>query len=319
VRGFLVAATALVACSDRPDDAQLGRWLLEAETRNAAALMQFGVEDWGKSWTVTVEGAVERRLVLDMRELDALATTKIRTANPAESEKGMVVVEYRGVPIATLLERAGARADAIEITAVGFDAFRSPFLAADARRYPGVMLAIERDGAPIPRGEGGPVHVVFPWTDHPAKRDAWPGRLWCWYTTHLIVDTELPRLAVAERTIDAASLAALPPTSIRTRVGYKLLWPTGDVLLHGVRLRDLLPLARGQRIVARGKARKDREGDVMISADEALDHDIIVATHWGEERRPIPASMGGPLTLAYPNDCEHKHWITFLEALELAP
>lgn len=329
MRHLLVVIAFTAACSDRPSDAELDRWRGEAVALNSGRLAAAPKQDFATSWTVTVQGRVGGApLRLSMAELDALATARLSTAAPNNTQDFTEKSAYRGVPVATLLDRAGVPADARDVTIVGFDGFRATIPVADARKYPGIMLAVEKDGKPFARGEGGPVAIVFPWSDHPAMQKTWEGRFWCWYVTDLVVDTEPALVRVGGKAFDAAALAALDQTTIVEEVGYKVNWPAHPIPLHGVRLDRLLSaagveLADGARVIVKGKAPKDHDAKepVAITAANVKAYDILLVTHWGEDKQPVPAHMGGPLTLAYPGECKDEHgekrWVTFVQEIEV--
>jgi len=96
-----------------------------------------------------------RTVELTMGELDALATLEVTFVEP------FVKVEqtFRVVRLADLLERAGiAPDDVVDTIALNDYRFRDDvraLLAAEA------LLAVGRDGGPIPMDAGGPVRLVF--------------------------------------------------------------------------------------------------------------------------------------------------------------
>jgi hypothetical protein len=67
---------------------------------------------------------------------------------------------FAGVPLALLAEEAGIAADAT-VTTIALNGYSyadslSAFVESDA------LIAVFRDGAPIPMDEGGPIRIVFP-------------------------------------------------------------------------------------------------------------------------------------------------------------
>ena len=83
--------------------------------------------------------------------------------NPAERDR---VIDFRGVLVRDLIDRAGPAGDAGELTFVSIDAFRSAVSVADARRFR-MLLAIEADGQPLQRSAGGPIFLVHPHSEQP--------------------------------------------------------------------------------------------------------------------------------------------------------
>jgi len=330
----IALAAAAAACTDRPSDAELDAWRREADDWNARLVLAHGREAREREakerdWTLVVSGqtGTGKDVRLKLADLEPLATTRVRTT-VATDVADKKVVEFRGVRLQDLLERAGMAPGVSEVTCVAFDAYRATVPVEDIRRYP-ILLALERDGQPIPRKQGGPLCLVFPESDHKELRARYTDKFWAWYVTHVIVGTETVRLRVGGREIDLAALDALAQISFEGTVGYKLHWPK-RTMLHGVRLRDALAaaglaLAPGGAVVVRGKPPVDRDpaNPLKLDAADVLAFDILLATRYDDDRRPIPARLGGPVTLALPAQCAAKYgdrrWITFVEEVESAP
>jgi hypothetical protein len=144
----------------------------------------------------------------------------------------------------------------------------------------------------------------------------------------VIFGTEPVRIDVAGQPVDAAALAALPPAVLDVRVNYKVHWPAEPVRLHGVRLDALLDarqitLPPGARVLVQGKApiQRDPAEPLSFAAADLARCEITLATHWGADRAPITARLGGPVTLALSPACAaeygDKYWITFVEHIEV--
>lgn len=317
-----------LACSRGPSAEELDRLLVEARAAEDQAVREHGRGDDRTDWTLEILGQVERPTSLDWSEIEAMHPTEIVTRTPAEDTvRSQYPARWRGVRIDALVDRARPVGEISEVTLFAFDGFRATLQLADARRYP-LILAYSTDGAPIPRAAGGPLYAAYPIDDHPELIPRYDGRFWVFYVTHVVVGTGAPSLRIGERTLDAASLAALPRTTIVETVGYRTGWPSEPVRLEGVRIRDVLasigePLERGQHVrvishapISRGDARPTR-----IRADDVLAEDVILAMWWGEAREPIPARLGGPIALAFPANvgarlAEHD-WLTFIESIEV--
>ncbi len=130
-------------------------------------------------WTLTVEGAVERPLTLDLDDLRRLPSrsqiTLIECAGNGRSgfqpraegtqwdTSAVGVAEWTGVSVATVLERAGLRSDAVEIVFQGGDnrAFQRSLTRAHALE-PEVLLAWAMNGEPLPPEHGYPLRLVVP-------------------------------------------------------------------------------------------------------------------------------------------------------------
>lgn len=212
---------------------------------------------------------------------------------------------------------------------VAIDGFRATVQIADARRYR-MLLAIDADGAPIPRTAGGPIFLVHPFTESgPELREKYPDRFWAFYVTHMVVGTEAPRLDIEGHALDRAALDKLPTTSLDGKVGWKVDWPSDAVHLRGIALVEALAAAGARlpargRIVIRGKAPIHDDPDQPIAIDVA---DLeactpMLAMRWGADEQPIPARLGGPVALAIA-PCAAVYadrlWVTFVEHITVEP
>jgi hypothetical protein len=271
--------------------------------------------------------ATGKPVKLSLPQLQALATTSIWTKEPHNTSNPNTILHFRGVAASTLLDKFGVAPNVTEVTFVARDAFRATVSLADLRQYP-IILALERDGQKISRSDGGPLYLVFPYSKFPQLQPKYPDRFWAFYITDMVVGTEPIKLQVGKRLFDAAALKKLPQVTIEETVGYRIDWPVGKVKLHGVRVRDALAAAgltlpqRGA-IIVRGKSPiyRDTANPIRLEASDINRCDILLATHWDDDRKPIPARMGGPVTLALSSACQtqsdYRHWVTFLEALEV--
>jgi DMSO/TMAO reductase YedYZ molybdopterin-dependent catalytic subunit len=224
-----------------------------------------------------------------------------------------------------LLATAGVHPGVSEVTFVSLDGFRSTVDLDGLRRFD-VLLAIEADGRPIPRDQGGPIFLVFPHSSAPETVARYPERYWSYYVSHIVVGTEAPTLRIGDRVLDAASFAARPQVTRTQTVGWKVHWPSAPTQLRGVALPDLLQAAgvslpAGGRVVVRGKAavHRDPRAPRAIPAAELSRCPYLIVTHSGPHAEPIPARLGGPLALAVPPACDGPHaeplWLTHVEEL----
>lgn len=117
-----------------------------------------------ESWTLSVEGMVDRPFELTFDELLAMATHKeLVTLSCVSNEVGGTLVgnaEWQGVPLATLLERAGVQPDATQVVGRSVDGFTAGFpteLALDGRV---AMVAVGMNGEPLPVRHGFPARLV---------------------------------------------------------------------------------------------------------------------------------------------------------------
>lgn len=325
-----IVALSLTSCKHTPSLAQLEAWHQEAIARNAEQLENSDRQTEQTAWQLWVQGQTKSpSSPLTWAQLQELATTHIPTPDPNYPADPNAILDFRGITVSQLLDRFGVAPDATEVTFVAFDGFRTTISIADLRRYP-IILALERNGKPLSRQQGGPLYLVFPHTQYPELQKKYHSGFWVFYVTHAIVGTEPVRLKIGNRQFDSTAFEKLPRTTLETPVGYKLGWPSGKVMLKGVLLRDAiaaagLKLSSNGAVIIRGKPsiHRDRANPVLLNAAAVQNCDILLATRWGNDLQPIPAPMGGPVTLAFPSSCpmltETPRWVTFVEELEVVP
>ena len=327
----IVLLLSVTACRSTPSEAQLQTWHQEAIARNTQQLTDPANRREQGSWQLAVQGQTKSPTAepLNWEQLQALAQTHVPTQDPSHAADPNAILDFKGIPVSQLLDRFGVAPNATEVTFVAFDAFRATVSIADLRRYP-IILALERNGKPLTRQQGGPLYLVFPHAQYPELKSKYQGGFWVFYVTHAIVGMETVRLKIGNRQFDWAALDKLPQTTLETPVGYKLDWPSGKVKLAGVRLRDALAAAGAKlppngTVIVRGKPPiySDPENPVQLKADAVLKCDILLVTRWGSDRKSIAAKLGGPITLAFPPNCPaltgKERWVTFVEELEIAP
>jgi DMSO/TMAO reductase YedYZ molybdopterin-dependent catalytic subunit len=144
----------------------------------------------GSDWRLRVGGAVQNELTLSLADLRALpartVTATLECAGNGRSylrpqargvqwQLGAVSnAEWTGVPLATVLDRAGVRAAAVEVVLQGADRgtiatetelgsihFARSLPVARAR-HEDVLLAYRMNGADLPTNHGFPVRVLVP-------------------------------------------------------------------------------------------------------------------------------------------------------------
>ncbi len=330
------AIAGLSACRNRPADAQLEEWRQEAIARNAELVKDRANQATEQEWQLLVQGSTKSGETVRLRwpQLKALAVTRLQTRLPFKTSEIEGIVDFRGILVSTLLDKFVAGEDS-EVTFIASNAYRATVNVADLRRYP-IALAIEKNGRLLSRSEGGPLFLVFPSEKYPELKQKYPEGYWVFYVTHLIIGTEPVLLRVGGRSLDAAALDKLPQVTFEEGVGYSLGWPNGPVKLSGVRVRDVLSAAdvklpANGAVLVRGKALSDRDDakPILLEAERVLKCDVMLATRWGRDRQPIPAKMGGPVTLAFPSTCkgaagdrelpnpQKQPWVTFVEELEV--
>ncbi|WP_199321153.1 molybdopterin-dependent oxidoreductase [Microcoleus sp. FACHB-831] len=335
----------LSACTNEPTDAQLNAWRQQAIAQNAVMVAVHKKDDRWQNWELAITGQIPAKepVRLDFEKLNALATTIVKTQEPHHTSNPKAIFSFRAIPVAKLLDQLGVKSDVKEVTFVSYDAYRATVTLEDLKRYP-IAIALERNGKPLSRSEGGPLYLIFPYTDYPELQIKYPDRFWAFYVTNIVVGTEQIKLRVGDsasvgqkssgksdqpsRTLDINTLDKLQQVTIEEPVGYPIGWPIGKVKLQGVRLRDAIAasgvaLPEGSVVVVRGKppVYRDPLNPSRLAAKDLRDCDILLATRWGNDRQPIPAHMGGPLTLALPASCQARddkqRWMTFVEEIEV--
>ncbi len=319
----------LLACARRPSEAELARWRREAQRQNAASLARHARAETLADWALVVSGETRSRAPWrsTLAELARGPTTVLRTRTPFQNTAPVPEFNFRGISVATLLDRVGVADGVTEVTFLAYDGYFVTVPLDDLRHFP-IMLAFERNGSPLARADGGPILLVFPHTSHPETLPRFAENFWCFYVTDVILGSSEPEVTVAGRTFRAADLAALPQTSIDVRVGYRLRWPAGRVRLGGVRVRDLLAAANVAvtptsivRVRDRSVVDRDLSHANRLDGDDVLRHDALVVLRYGDPPRPIPTSLGGPVTLGIPEDIpdpgQRIRWTVMVRGIEV--
>jgi hypothetical protein len=105
---------------------------------------------------LTVKGGSAPPLSLKLDALNALGSQAVTIDEPFVKRRET----YAGVPLAAVLGKAGIP-DSATIDTVGLDDYHyigTVKLMIESR----ALIATERDGAPIPYDQGGPIRIVFP-------------------------------------------------------------------------------------------------------------------------------------------------------------
>lgn len=298
-------------------------------------------------WELTIQGEIKNPpRKFNWSQLETLSSIHVKTTSPHNTENLQQVFDFQGILLSQILKQAEILPTVEEITLLGFDGYRATIQLSDLNNYP-IILALKRDGKPIPRSEGGPLYTVLPQTEFPRLKQDYSDGAWVFYVTHIIAGTEPPALKIRtsprqtdsqipdHHKFDVSDLEEFTPITLYTQVGYERGWPVGFVQLEGIPLRDIfqaagIPLTTTGSIVIRGKSAIDRDATTPIRLDTSLilNCDIVIVRRWGNPPQPISAHLGGPLTLALPPECtqektfarlrdDERYWITFVEELEL--
>lgn len=198
-------------------------------------------------WHVRVHGRVKRELTLDLDALRAMpsvteevwlecAGNSRRRVTPAAEgnqwdDQAVSDARFTGVPLATILDRAGIEDDAIEVVGTGYDADAQGTnfqrgLPLDVARNPSVLLAYAMNGEPIPDPNGGPVRLVVPrWAGIASVK--WPSSI-------EVVNTPFRGYFNAERYIFVDAEGRITGTVREMPVKSVIAWPAdGERVARG--------------------------------------------------------------------------------------
>ncbi|AFY49952.1 hypothetical protein Nos7524_4186 [Nostoc sp. PCC 7524] len=327
----IMAAIYLGGCTQQPTNEQLEVWRKQAIARNAEIVADNAKNTQESEWNLIIQGETTtgKAVTLNWQQLQALATTHLKTTDANYILQPNQVFDFRGVPVSTLLQKFGYQSDVTEVTFIAYNSYQVTVNLQDLLKYP-IILAIANNGKPMSRNQGGPIYLVFPHTQYPHLKQQYPDSFWVFYVSHMVIGTEPVRLQVGNQELNLADLETLPQITITETVGYRSGWPSGKVKLHGVRIRDILNFAKvklstSEKVVVQGKRRiyQNNVNPVQLTSADILNCEILLATQWGDDKQPIPAKMGGPVTLAFGSDCQAKtqgwRWVTYVEELVLKP
>lgn len=131
-----------------------------------------------EGWTLTVDGCVDRPRSFTPDDLGAMEL--VATTGDFSCVEGWTAtdLQWRGVPVETVLDRAAPDPDAAFVLAHAMDGeYACGFPLED---LDGALLALELDGEPLPVEHGGPARLV------PATADSD-----CWESVKWVVRVEL--------------------------------------------------------------------------------------------------------------------------------
>jgi DMSO/TMAO reductase YedYZ molybdopterin-dependent catalytic subunit len=117
-----------------------------------------------RSWSLSVEGMVDRPFELSFDELLELATVEEAvTLSCVSNEVGGSLVgnaRWQGVPLRDLLDRAGVQADATQVVGTSVDGFSAGFPTEAAHDGRVALVAVGMNGEPLPVNHGFPARLV---------------------------------------------------------------------------------------------------------------------------------------------------------------
>jgi DMSO/TMAO reductase YedYZ molybdopterin-dependent catalytic subunit len=118
-------------------------------------------------WTLRIDGFVERELTLtavDLRDLAGSTPDFVSTLTCISNPVGGPLIStarWTGLPLATLLERAGVRPEAIAIVGHARDGYTDSIPLAEALD-PTTAVIWGMNGQPLPAAHGAPVRLIVP-------------------------------------------------------------------------------------------------------------------------------------------------------------
>ena len=114
------------------------------------------------SWRLSVDGLVDRPLSLGVDELRAIGLQTVTADFHCVSGWSVSAVRWSGLPVASLLDRAGVRANAQALRFESSDGAYVDFLELDVARRANVLVALDVGGAPLSAERGAPARLVVP-------------------------------------------------------------------------------------------------------------------------------------------------------------
>src|SRR5262249_32027721 len=106
-----------------------------------------------------VKGLVDNELTLSYSDLLAMPATKLTRDFQCVTGWRVPSVEWKGVRLADVLDRAGVGADARAVRFTAFDGAYSESLTVDQARRNDVLVAYALEGSPLSDEHGGPVRL----------------------------------------------------------------------------------------------------------------------------------------------------------------
>ncbi len=117
----------------------------------------------GSPWNITVRGCVDREVTLSLDELRELGVVEREIDVHCVTRWSRPGMPFTGVPLSTVLDRAGIAADGRFISFVArSERGHSTSLSVEYLSTVEALIALTADGEPIPTEHGGPVRMVIP-------------------------------------------------------------------------------------------------------------------------------------------------------------
>ncbi len=109
--------------------------------------------------SVTITGS-SGSVTFDRNQLEAMGLVSIKTSTPWNDG----VVNFEGVPMALLLEKA--KAQGATATVIALNDYSVDIPTSDFTKF-GTILAVKRNGAYMPIDDQGPFFVMYPFDSNP--------------------------------------------------------------------------------------------------------------------------------------------------------
>jgi len=114
------------------------------------------------SWTLTVDGLVERPVTLTYDDLEKLPAAEQVSTFHCVTGWTVRNVRWRGIRLRHILDLAGPLRSAHALRFVSSEHPYEDSLTMEQALLPDVMLALELDGSPLSRPHGAPLRLVIP-------------------------------------------------------------------------------------------------------------------------------------------------------------
>ena len=114
------------------------------------------------TWSLTVDGLVEKRLKLSYADLRGLPSAHQVSAFHCVTGWTVHNVRWRGVRLQHILDLAGPKRSARALRFVSSEHPYEDSLTIEQALLPDVMLALDLDGSPLSRPHGAPLRIVIP-------------------------------------------------------------------------------------------------------------------------------------------------------------
>jgi DMSO/TMAO reductase YedYZ molybdopterin-dependent catalytic subunit len=118
-----------------------------------------------EDWSLTIDGNVETPLTLSLADIQQMpAVVEMRTLCCISNPPGGPLIGnavWKGVRFRDVLERAGVKADTLELYLIGDDGYDTS-IPLELGQDPDSLLVYEMNGEPLPLEHGKPLRCLFP-------------------------------------------------------------------------------------------------------------------------------------------------------------